>query len=97
MYDLNENIINVYGTRIGELTGKPNIACKGLVRFSIAKYRQQKQIDENLPLQFTEFLEILSIYIRQMLKDANITNVDNLMEKLISELFEQQAMFTFSV
>jgi hypothetical protein len=90
---MNNDIINLFGNELARLIQKPPVACKGLIRFSLADFFKQKQIDE-ISIGYDQFLFILEQIILTRLKSVNIQNAIEVVEKMRRLVIKNQALFT---
>lgn len=93
---MHDNIVSLFGERLSELIHKPSVACKGLIRFSIKEYRKMKEQDYEEPLSISEFEEIVTMKVKQLIIQAGMKDVDLVIESLMEEITRQQAIFTMS-
>ena len=93
MNSMNGDIINIFGITLSQLIGKPEVACKGLIRFAISDYFKQKQMNE-IPIGYEQFLTILEQFISNRLSYVQIKDVEKIIEKMHESVIENQALFT---
>lgn len=93
-FPMNDPLINLFGDYLSNLIGKPSLACKGLIRFSIKNYLKNKGFSENKAISFEQFLEITRTIIKQQLILAELKNIDEIIERFVNQIYLQKAIFT---
>ena len=94
---MHDNIITLFGNKIAVLIGKPPIACKGLIRFSIIDFRKSSDTIYSNALTFNEFQQIIEVNLKEKLQIAKIKNIEEVISELLMELTHNQAIFTMSL
>ena len=92
MYD---ELVQLFGGILSELLNKPKIACSGLLRFAIKDYEKTKEILPGKFLKLEDFHLIINENIRTRLESINFSNIDGIISKMLKELYNHQAIFTF--
>lgn len=93
---MSDTIINLFGNQLAQLIGKPSLACKGLLRFSIREYMKTNGFEEDKPVTYTEFLTIIHNYLKNRLILAKIENIDDVLMELETIVNIEQAIFSMS-
>lgn len=91
---MNDAIINLFGDSLSSLIGKPPIACKGLIRFSIKNYLKIKGLSENKAISIEEFIEITQTIIKQQLILAELKDIEEKLGKFLNQIYFQKVIFT---
>ena len=94
---MNESIINLFGTYLSELIQKPTSACKGFIRFEIRKFLNLYDASDDQSISYEDFHYIVQNSMKQDLINANILNVNEVLEKLTNEITLQKVIFSMSI
>jgi hypothetical protein len=89
---MSDDVINIFGSYLSEIIHKPALATKGLIRFLIQEYEKDHAKKEALSFQDFEF--IIAKNLGPRLTQAQIPNLDHIIQLLEQKLLEQQAIFT---
>jgi len=88
-------IINVLGQSLSELTHKPYLACKGLIRIAFNDDGFQGKLNYN-QVNYNDTVFVLKNALKRRLEIINIEYVDDTIDSLIQIITKTQSIFTMS-
>lgn len=88
-------IINILGQSLSDLTHKPYLACKGLIRIAFNDDGFQGKLNYN-QLNYNDTVFVLKHGLKRRLEIINIEYVDDTIDSLIETITKSQSIFTMS-
>lgn len=85
------SFIEFFGEKLSELTGKPALSCRGLLRFAIKDAGK-----EALKLTYLELKEIIETHLTKRLESVSVSNFQAVAKSLSHELTSNQSVLTMS-
>ena len=83
------DIINVFGKILSEKTGKKLMPCSGMIRIAF----REANIDSKT-LKYEDYKNVFSNYLKERLERVDVENSDEIIKFMLSELVNNQAVFT---
>ncbi len=85
------DLVGFFGNKLHEKTGKQLIACSGMIRLAF------KDAGLNsTTLLYEEFKKVFQKYLNNRLQKAGLTNYEDVSKYMISQLIQNQGLFTMS-
>jgi len=88
-------IINILGQSLSDLTHKPYLACKGLIRIAFNDDGFQGKLNYN-QVNYNDTVFVLRNALKRRLEVINIEYVDDTIDSLIKTITNTQSIFTMS-
>ncbi len=88
-------IINILGQSLSELTHKPYLACKGLIRIAFNDDGFQQKLNYS-QINYNDTVFVLKNALKRRLEAINIEYIDDTIDSLIETVTISQSIFTMS-
>ena len=88
-------IINILGQSLSDLTHKPYLACKGLIKIAFNDDGLQGKLNYN-QVNYNDTVFVLKNALRRRLEIISIEYVDDTIDSLIETITKSQSIFTMS-
>lgn len=88
-------IVNILGQSLSELTHRPYLACKGLIRIAFNDDGFQQKLNYN-QVNYSDTVFVLKNGLKKRLEVINIEYIDDTINSLIDVITRSQSVFTMS-